>query len=105
MHRRAFISLIAAAGLLALPALAQPRFKIGLLDTGLGDSFAVPFLRKLEQLGYVDGSNVVIERKSAAGNQKLLADFAEELVRARVDVIVTAGTPAGFAAKKATGTI
>jgi putative ABC transport system substrate-binding protein len=106
MHRRAFIFFLAATGLLPLPAPAQQRFfRIGLLDTGLGDSFAVPFLRKLEELGYVDGKNVVIERKSAAGNQKLLTDLAEELVRARVDIIVTAGTPAGFAAKKATGTI
>ncbi len=106
MQRRAFIFLLAGAGLLPMPALAQQRvFRIGLLDTGLGDSFAVPFLRKLEELGYVDGKNVAIERKSAGGNQKLLADLAEELVRARVDIIVTAGTPAGFAAKKATGTI
>jgi putative ABC transport system substrate-binding protein len=105
MHRRAFMSLLGAVGLLPFPALAEPRFKIGLLDTGLGDSFGVPFLRKLEQLGYVDGGNVVIVRKSAAGNQALLADLADDLVRARVDIIVTAGTPAGFAAKKATGTI
>jgi putative ABC transport system substrate-binding protein len=106
MRRRAFIALLAAASLLPCTAPAQqPRFRIGLLDTGLGDSFAVPFLRKLESLGYVDGGNVVIERKSAGGNQKLLAELAEELVRARVDVIVTAGTPAGFAAKKATATI
>src|SRR3954471_21599867 len=105
MHRRAFISLLGAAGLLPFPALAEPRFKIGLLDTGLGDSFAVPFLRKLEELGYVDGRNVAIERRSAEGNQKLLADMAEDLVRARVDIMVTAGTPAGFAAKKATSTI
>jgi putative ABC transport system substrate-binding protein len=106
MRRR---DVIKAACVLAAPwplaALAQQRFRIGLLDTGLGDTFALPFLRKLEELGYVDGRNVVIERKSAQGNQKLLAELAEELVRARVDVIVTAGTPAGFAAKKATGTI
>src|SRR3954447_384570 len=106
MRRRAFITLLAAASLLPFSAFAQqPRFKIGLLDTGLGDSFAVPFLRKLEQLGYIDGGNVVIVRKSAAGNQTLLADLADDLVHARVDIIVTAGTPAGFAAKKATGTI
>jgi putative ABC transport system substrate-binding protein len=106
MRRRTFITLFAVSGLLPLRARAQqPRFRIGLLDTGLGDSFAVPFLRKLEELGYVDGKNVVIERKSAGGNQKLLAELAEDLVRARVDVIVTAGTPAGFAAKKATATI
>src|SRR3954471_2158801 len=106
MHRRAFISLLATAGLAPVPAMAQQRvFKIGLLDTGLSDAFAVPFLRKLEQLGYVEGKNVVIDRKSAAGNKSLLAGFAEELVRDRVDIIVTVGTPAGFAAKKATATI
>jgi putative ABC transport system substrate-binding protein len=106
MHRREFIRLLGAASLLPVSAPAQQqRFRIGVLDTGLGDSFALPFLRKLEELGYVDGRNVVIERRSAAGNQKLLADLADDLVRARVDIIVTAGTPAGFAAKKATSTI
>jgi putative ABC transport system substrate-binding protein len=106
MKRRAFILLLGAASLLPFPAATQQRsFRIGLLDTGLGDSFAAPFLRKLEELGYVDGKNAVIERRSAGGNQTLLANLAEQLVRARVDVIVTAGTPAGFAAKKATATI
>src|SRR4051794_5361188 len=105
MRRRDFIKGAVLAASSPLAARAQQRFRIGLLDTGLGDSFALPFLRKLEELGYVDGRNVVIERNSAAGNQTLLAEFAAELVRARVDVIVTAGTPAGFAAKKATRTI
>lgn len=94
-----------AAVLLPLAARAQRRFKIGVLDTGLGASFSVPFMRRLEQLGYVEGKNVVIERRSADGKPELLNDLAEELVRAQVDVIVTAGTPAGFAAKKATSTI
>jgi putative ABC transport system substrate-binding protein len=53
----------------------------------------------------VEGKNVIIERKSAGGNAELLPGFAAELVRQQVDVIVTAGTPAGFAAKKATSTI
>jgi putative ABC transport system substrate-binding protein len=53
----------------------------------------------------VEGKNAVIERKSAGGNIALLADLAADLVRQQVDVIVTAGTPAGFAAKKATSTI
>jgi putative ABC transport system substrate-binding protein len=60
---------------------------------------------KLVELGYVEGRNVVIERKSAGGNTELLAGLAADLVRQQVDVIVTAGTPAGFAAKKATSTI
>ena len=50
MHRRAFIRVLGAASLLPVAALAEPRFRIGLLDTGLGDSFAAPFLRKLEEL-------------------------------------------------------
>jgi putative ABC transport system substrate-binding protein len=53
----------------------------------------------------VEGRNVVIERKSAGGNVELLTGLAADLVRQQVDVIVTAGTPAGFAAKKATSTI
>src|SRR3954454_21466509 len=90
MQRREFIRLLGAGSLLPVSAFAQQRFKIGLLDTGLGDSFAVPFLRKLEELGYDDGRNVVIERRSAAGNQKLLGDLAHDLVRGGVDIIVTA---------------
>jgi putative ABC transport system substrate-binding protein len=62
-------------------------------------------MRKLVELGYVEGKNVRIERKSAEGNPEHLKEFAADLVRQQVDVIVTAGTPAGFAAKQATSTI
>jgi putative ABC transport system substrate-binding protein len=106
MKRRDFITLLGgSAALWSLAAHAQKAFKIGLLDTGLGANFAVPFVGKLVELGYVDGKNVVIERRSAEGNAELLAGLAADLVRQQVDVIVTAGTPAGFAAKKATSTI
>ncbi len=106
MKRREFITLLGgSAALWPLAARAQKIFKIGLLDTGLGASFAVPFVGKLVELGYVEGKSVVIERRSAEGNVELLADLAADLVRQQVDVIVTAGTPAGFAAKKATSTI
>lgn len=107
MQRREFMALLGAAASLAAAAHAQAqrRLKIGLLDTGLGASFSVPFTRKLDELGYVDGKNVVIERRSAEGKTELLDGLADELVRAQVNVIVTAGTPAGFAAKKATSTI
>jgi putative ABC transport system substrate-binding protein len=106
MRRREFITLLGGgAASWPLAARAQQRFKIGLLDTGLGAAFAVPFVRKLVELGYVDGKNVVIERRSAEGNPERLKDLAADLVRQQVDVIVTAGTPAGFAAKKATNTI
>src|SRR5688572_12689401 len=106
MKRRDFITLIGgAAAAWPLAARAQRRFKIGLLDTGLGAAFTVPFMRKLAELGYVEGTNVDIERKSAEGNTERLKEFAADLVRQQVDVIVTAGTPAGFAAKGATSVI
>jgi ABC-type uncharacterized transport system substrate-binding protein len=106
MRRREFIRLIgaAAAGAVLCPAAAraQRRIKIGLLDTGLGAVFAVPFMRKLGELGYVEDKNIVIDRRSADGKLERLNELAADLVQAGVDVIVTAGTPAGVAAKKAT---
>jgi putative ABC transport system substrate-binding protein len=106
MGRREFITLLGgAAAAWPRAARAQQRFKIGLLDTGLGAIFAVPFMGKLAELGYAEGRNVVIERRSAEGNPERLKELAEDLVRQQVDVIVTAGAPAGFAAKKATSTI
>jgi putative ABC transport system substrate-binding protein len=106
MQRRDFIKGVAnSAAAWPLAARAQQRFKIGVLDAGLGAAFTVPFMRKLGELGYVEGKNIVIEHKSAQGNAERLNEFAAELVRQQVDVIVTAGTPAGFAAKQATTTI
>ena len=106
--RRSFLSALGvatASSLCGRAPRAHRTFKIGLLDTGLGNSFAVPFLRKLGELGYAEGKNIVIVRRSAEGDTGRLKDLAADLVAQRVDVIVTAGTPAGFAAKQATGTI
>lgn len=82
MRRRDFITLVGGA-IASWPqtAGAQQRPKIGLLDTGLGAAFAVPFMSKLAELGYVEGENVVIERRSADGNPERLADLAADLVR------------------------
>jgi len=107
MRRREFISLlISMAACWPLLARAQQRFKIGLLETGGDNSFfTAPFTRKLDELGYVEGKNLVIDRRPAEGSAERLKEFAADLVRQRVDVIVTIGTPAGFAAKQATATI
>src|ERR1700694_4820552 len=107
MQRREFITLLggAAAGW-PLVARAQQPFRIGLLNTGgAGTTFIAPFVGKLEELGYLEGKNLVIERKFGEGNSERLKEFAADLVRQHVDVIVTIGTPAGFAAKQATSTI
>jgi putative ABC transport system substrate-binding protein len=105
MRRREFIAFVGGIALWPVVVHSQQRFKIGMLDTGIGTFFTAPFMSKLEELGFVEGKNLVVERRSAEGNNERLKEFAADLVRQRVDVIVTAGTPAGFAAERATSTI
>jgi ABC-type uncharacterized transport system substrate-binding protein len=106
MRRREFIKVLGgAAAAWPLTARAQQHFRIGLLNTGASTFFVAPFMGKLKDLGYLEGKNIVVERKFAEGNPERLKEFAADLVRQQVDVIVTIGTPAGFAAKQATGTI
>jgi putative ABC transport system substrate-binding protein len=62
------------------------------------------FRRRLRELGYVEGKHIVIEYRHAEGKLERVPDLAAELVRLKVDVIVTAG-PAILAAKNATATI
>ena len=63
------------------------------------------FRQQLHELGYVEGQNIVIEYRFAEWRAERLADFAAELVRLKVDVIVSGGTPGPLAAKRATSTI
>ena len=105
MRRREFIAALGGVAVWPLVARAQQRFRIGLLNTGASTFFIAPFMGKLEELGYVEGKNIVIERKFAEGNSERLKEFAAQLARQNVDVIVTIGTPAAFAAKQATSTI
>ena len=63
------------------------------------------FRHGLRELGYVEGQHFAIEYRSADGQAEQFPDLASELVRLKVDVIVTRGTPAALAAKQATRTI
>jgi putative ABC transport system substrate-binding protein len=63
------------------------------------------FRQGLRDLGYIEDQNFVIVRSGAGGKVDRLADAAAELVRLNVDVIVTTGSTAVFAAKQATSTI
>ncbi|NQV85714.1 MAG: ABC transporter substrate-binding protein [Woeseiaceae bacterium] len=69
------------------------------------DNFYGRFTQGMRELGYVAGKNLVIEWRSAEGETRHLAELAEELVRLKVDVLVTAGTATALAAQKATATI
>ena len=106
MNTRIIIYLVAAALLSTAPfAEAQQTKKIprvGFLGFGNGNPARFDaFLQGLRELGYVEGTTVVIERRS--GNR--LSELAAELVRLKVDVIVTGGSAATQAAKDATSTI
>jgi putative ABC transport system substrate-binding protein len=94
-----------AAGLVLalgpLAAAAQPVPRIGLL----GDTPWEPLRQGLRELGYVDGKNILFEDRRAGGRIERWPDLAAELVRLRVQVIVTSGTPAALAAKRVTTTI
>src|SRR5215471_17926097 len=65
------------------------------------------FREGLRELGYVEGQNIVIEYRYADGKTEAerLPDLAAELVRSKVDVIVTSGTPSVLAIKKASATM
>ncbi|MBI4294415.1 MAG: ABC transporter substrate-binding protein [Betaproteobacteria bacterium] len=83
--------------------------RIGILETSSGDPARLQlwelFRQRLLELGYVEGRDISFESRWAQGNADLLPKLAAELVALEVDAIVTAGTPAAFAAKRATTTI
>ena len=112
MERRRFIEVIAGC-LLAAPlrADAQPAAKVPRIGF-LGNSTAAleanlvgPFREGLRELGYVEGRNILIEYRWAEGKNERLPALIAELIALKVDVIVTAGTPAALAVKKATTSI
>jgi putative ABC transport system substrate-binding protein len=111
MKRRQFITLFGGAALgWPLPARAQQAkgATIGLLGTGSAaaqSQWTAGFVQRMRELGWVDGRNLAIEYRWAEGRTERLSEFARELVRLKVDVILTHNTPGPLAAKQATSTI
>jgi putative ABC transport system substrate-binding protein len=112
MRRREFMALLGGAvAIWPLCARAQQAgkiYRIGILEALPAERNAANLdgLRKgLRDLGYVEGRNLVIAYRSADGRAERFPDLASELVRLKVDLIVTRGTPATKAAQNATGTI
>ena len=112
MRRRVAIGLtLLLAGAAPLVAGAQQAGKVYRLGF-LGNSTAAleahlvgPFREGLRDLGYVEGRNISIEYRWTEGDYERLPALVAELIASKVDVIVTAGTPASLAVKKATTTI
>ena len=112
MKRRHFIKVIGGMAM-ACPLVlhAQPLARvarIGFLGSASapGSAKSVEALRTgLRDLGYVEGKNIVIEFRWAEGRYDRLSALVTDLIRLKVDLIVTHGTPGTRAAKKATSTI
>src|SRR6478735_4857579 len=108
MRRREFIGLLGGAAAWPLAARAQAKVSIGVLETvpraQNQENFAA-LLNGLRELGYVEGQNLHIDYRSADGQGERFPELVAELVRNRVDLILTRGTPAARAAKAATATI
>ena len=112
MRRRDLIMLLGAAATAGpLAAHAQQPAKIARIGF-LGATPAAGIESRLERfraglrdLGHVEGENIFIDFRWAEGKYARLAQFAAELIRLKVDVLVTCGTPGTLAAKQATTTV
>jgi putative ABC transport system substrate-binding protein len=112
LNRRQFIAVLgsvaAAWPLAARGQKAAPVPHVGLVSIGADPSDPVvfrPFLEQMRRLGYVDGQNIVLQPRFAAGHDERINDFIAELVQRKTDVIVVTGIRESMAAKKATSTI
>jgi putative ABC transport system substrate-binding protein len=111
MRRRDFITLLGgAAAAWPLAARAQQTAKlptIGYLGTAAASAWApwtAAFVQRLHELGWMDGRTIAIQYRWADGRAERWAEFAAELARLKVDVIVTGGN-AAVAAKQASSVI
>jgi len=110
MSRRGALAVLSSALILGLARSAKaasPVHRIGSLGLGAQPDPAdiQAGWASAREFGWIEGQNVVVERRFAAGKPELLKSYAEELVRLDVEVILAFGTPATLAAKNATSRI
>ena len=109
ISRRAFVAAV-ASGLL-VPSIVAAQGKVARIGF-LGNSTAAleanlvgPFREGLREHGYVEGQNITVEYRWAEGRYERLPALVQELLAAKVELIVTAGTPAAQAVQRASKTI
>src|SRR5215469_11015505 len=112
MRRREFIKLFGSTAVVwPVAARAQRPAKlptIGFMGSGTAaaqSEWTAAFVQRLRELGWRDGGNITIEYRWAEGRSERFAEIASELVRLKVDVIVTHGSLPVVAAKHATSVI
>jgi putative ABC transport system substrate-binding protein len=109
MRRRQFITLIGGAVALPLPARAAGKLPtigfLGQSTRSAASEWVAAFVQRLRELGWIEGRTIAIEYRWVEGREELFAEGAAELVRLKVDVIVTSGTTAVIASKQATSII
>jgi len=101
----ALVMTLAMGGAVAKAQQPAKIPRIGYLGSTSASARTEAFRQGLRELGYVEGKNIVIEWRPHEGKVDRLPALAAELVRLKVDIIITAGAPAARAAKEATLTI
>jgi putative ABC transport system substrate-binding protein len=107
MRRREFITLLGGAAVWPLDVLAQQVNKVwrmGFIAHG-HESFYDALFDGLREYGYEEGRNLIVERRYARGQAERFKEFAAEMVRLNVDIIIVVTTPAALAVMNATKTI
>jgi putative ABC transport system substrate-binding protein len=115
MNNRRKLLIALGAGALAAPlgSFAQQQgkvWRVGILSArrspvSLDSDYYGAFPRRMSELGYVEGRNLIIEWRFADGEYERLPGMAAELVKLKADVILALGPPGAVAAQKATSTI
>ena len=111
MRRREFFTLVSGAAAWPLAVHAQQAAKvpvIGFLGAGTsssGNQWSAAFVQRLRELGWIEGQTVAIEYRWADGRNDRVAEIASELVRLKVDVIITYANTTAAATKRTVTTI
>jgi putative tryptophan/tyrosine transport system substrate-binding protein len=102
MRRRDFIKVV-SGGILTWPLAARGQqsgktWRVGFIAHRY-ESFYDGLFEGLRELGYVEGQNIIVERRYAEGHAERFQEFAAEMVRLKADVVIVVTTPAALAVK------